>query len=215
MSDSLASHDGSIREPLFEFLEGRYGKIRILEEKRTGRARADVVMVTPDALYGIEIKSDKDSYTRLAGQVDNYDMYYDYNIIAVGSSHSAHVREHVPEWWGVISAEEQDGGLDFYVLREPSLNPKVMPEKKITILWRPELAHIQELNGLPKYKAESKQFVQGKLLEKVPPAILWPQACEELFQRDYTAIGEYIDQYRISNGRRRKRKKNWRRRSRA
>ena len=37
----------------------------ILEEKRTGSARADVVMITPDFLYGIEIKSDADTYARL------------------------------------------------------------------------------------------------------------------------------------------------------
>ncbi len=57
--------DKDIREPLFDFLEETYGKIRILEEKTTGRARADVVMITEDKLYGIEIKSDADTYARL------------------------------------------------------------------------------------------------------------------------------------------------------
>ena len=57
--------DKDIREPLFDHLEENYGKIRILEEKTTGRARADVVMITEDKLYGIEIKSDADTYARL------------------------------------------------------------------------------------------------------------------------------------------------------
>ena len=70
-------HDKDIREPLFDFLEEIYGKIRIIEEKTMGRSRADVVMVTPDALYGIEIKSDADTYVRLSGQLKNYDKYYD------------------------------------------------------------------------------------------------------------------------------------------
>ena len=183
---SLTSHDATIREPLFDFLEDTYGKIRILEEKRTGRARADVVMISPDAIYGIEIKSDNDSYTRLAGQVKYYDQYYDYNIVAVGSTHGQHIKEHVPEYWGIITIEEMDGVLDFYILRRPEKNPKVKPEKKITILWRPELVRIQELNHLPRYKGKSKLFVQKKLLEKVPPDILWPQVSEEVFQRDYT-----------------------------
>ena len=34
--------DKDIREPLFEFLEERYGKVRILEEKTVGHSRADV-----------------------------------------------------------------------------------------------------------------------------------------------------------------------------
>ena len=49
--------DKDIREPLFEFLEETYGKVRILEEKTMGRSRADLVMVAPECLYGIEIKS--------------------------------------------------------------------------------------------------------------------------------------------------------------
>ena len=40
--------DKDIREPLFDFLEETYGKIQILEEKTTGRARADVVMITEE-----------------------------------------------------------------------------------------------------------------------------------------------------------------------
>ena len=47
-------YDKDIREPLFVFLEETYGKTRILEEKRTGSARADAVMVTPEILYGIK-----------------------------------------------------------------------------------------------------------------------------------------------------------------
>ena len=60
--------DKDIREPLFDFLEERYGKVRILEEKTVGNSRADVVMVIPDKIVGIEIKSDADTYTRLESQ---------------------------------------------------------------------------------------------------------------------------------------------------
>ena len=141
---SLSSHDSDIREPLFDYLEERYGKIRILEEKRTGRARADVVMVTPDAIYGIEIKSDNDNYTRLEGQVKNYDLYYDYNIVAVGSTHGLHIREHVPEWWGVITIEEMNGTLDFYMLREAQKNPNVKDGRKISISFTKPASRLQK-----------------------------------------------------------------------
>ena len=55
MNDIL--YDKDIREPLFEFLEERYGKIRILEEKRTGSARADCVMITPTLIYDLSSKT--------------------------------------------------------------------------------------------------------------------------------------------------------------
>ena len=202
MSDKETLYDKDIREPLFEFLEDTFGKVRILEEKRTGSARADVVMITPEILYGIEIKSDADTYTRLEKQVKNYDWYYDRNIIVVGTSHAAHVREHVPEWWGVITVElDADGSVDFYILRKATDNPKVKEKRKITILWRTELNRLLEKNSLPKYKEKSKLFVQDKLLEKVSPEILWPQAYEELFERDYNTIGQEIEEFRKSRRR--------------
>lgn len=191
-------YDKDIREPLFDFLEETFGKVRILEEKRTGSARADVVMITPKVLYGIEIKSDADSYTRLSRQVKNYDWYYDRNIIVVGTSHAYHVSEHVPDWWGIITVEpDEHGNADFYILREAKVNPKMKDTRKITILWRPELNRLLAKNGLPKYQQKSKLFVQEKLIEKVPEDILWPQAYEELFERDYNTIEQEIKTYKI------------------
>lgn len=192
-------HDEDIREPLFMFLEETSGKVRILEEKQTGRARADVVMVTERYLYGIEIKSDADSYVRLSRQVKYYDQYYDRNIVVVGSTHAAHISEHVPEWWGIISAEIIEGKMDFYILRKPADNPKVQDTKKITILWRPELNRILKNNCLPAYKNRSKAFVQKKLLDSVPGELLWPQVMNELFERDYNTIADEIEQYRHSS----------------
>ena len=189
--------DKDIREPLFDFLEKRYGKIRMIEEKTMGRSRADVVMVMPEKLVGIEIKSDADTYARLGRQTKYYDWYYDRNILVAGTSHAAHVKEHVPEWWGIIMVEPDDNGeIDFYVLREADVNPRVKDKRKITILWRTELNRLLEKNGLPKYKEKSKLFVQDKLIESVPGDILWPQAYEELFERDYNTIGQEIEQYK-------------------
>ena len=166
MNSERILKDKDIREPLFDFLEEQYGKIRIVEEKQAGRARADVVMITPAVLYGIEIKSDADTYTRLKKQVKYYDWYYDRNIIVVGTSHAVHVREHVPEWWGVITVEyDENEHLDFYVLREASDNPKVNDSKKITFLWRPELNRLLELNGLPKYREKVSSSYRESFLK--------------------------------------------------
>lgn len=52
--------DKDIREPLFDFLEDRHSKIRIIEEKTMGKSRADVIMVLENEVVGIEIKSDAD-----------------------------------------------------------------------------------------------------------------------------------------------------------
>lgn len=192
-------YDRDIREPLFDFLEETYGKVRVIEEKRMGRSRADLVMVLPEALVGIEIKSDADTYARLKRQVLDYNRYFDANYVVVGTRHAMHIEEHVPDWWGIITAEPEEGAVDFYILRRPRENPGKNRKKKLGFLWRPELAHLQELNGLPRYREKSKEFVVEKLLERVPGEILDRQISEELFERDYQTIEETIQRYRAEH----------------
>ena len=180
--------DADIREPLFLYLEERYGKVRFIEEKVTGKARADVVMVLPDKLCGIEIKSDADTYVRLADQVKYYDKYYDENYIVAGSKHAMHVAKHVPDYWGIITVELLKGRVDFYRVREAQPNPKAKLKQKLSLLWKSELAHIQAKNGMPKYTNKNKKFIGEKLIEKVPAEILHEAISEELFERDYTLL---------------------------
>ena len=193
-------HDKDIREPLFDFLEETYGKIRIIEEKTMGKSRADVVMVTEKDLVGIEIKSDADTYTRLSGQVKDYDKYYDRNIAVVGSSHALHIKEHVPDYWGIITVEFIDDVFDFYILRSPGVNPNLKLKNKLRILWRPELYALQQKYEMPKYKDKSKDFVISKISERVPDIVSVENMNEDisglLFERDYTNVEETLKEYR-------------------
>ena len=198
--------DKDIREPLFNFLEEKYGKVRILEEKVIGKSRADVLMVCEDGLCGLEIKSDSDNYSRLKTQVKDYDSFYDRNYAVVGTSHALHISEHIPDTWGIIVVEKVDDKLDFYLQREAQINPNKDLKKELSLLWRRELVHIQEINNLPAYAQKSKAFVREKILEKVDHDLLLKQICQELFERDYTTIKEDIDNYRRSKGRRARRK---------
>ena len=189
----MTIRDKDIREPLFDFLEAEYGKIRIIEEKTIGRSRADAVMVAEDALFGIEIKSDADTYERLSRQVKDYNKYFDYNYVVVGTSHAHHIKEHVPDSWGVITVERDetdDDALDFYILRRPGRNKKRDILKKISFLWRPELAHILAGAGLPKYSGKNKKYVTKILADKIPEEELDKLISEELFERDYTVFNE-------------------------
>lgn len=77
-----------------------------------------------------------------------------------------HIEEHVPRWWGIITVEQEEQRVDFYILRKAVENPKRNLKKKLGLLWRPELAHMQE------------------------------QISQELYERDYQAIGETIQRYK-------------------
>lgn len=195
--------DQDIREPLFDFFDEKFGKIRIIEEKQIAKSRADVMLVLEEKLIGVEIKSDADTYARLARQVKDYNKFFDYNYVVVGSSHSKHIEEHVPEYWGIIEAISKEESVEFNVLREPEINKRAQRtykmKRKLSILWRPELSHIQEINGMPKYKQRSKDFVITKIMEKVPWDLLHKQISEELFQRDYNTINQVIQDWKSTN----------------
>lgn len=208
----MTLHDQDIREPLFDYLEETHGQMRILEELTMGKSRADIVMVTPDALYGIEIKSDADTYVRLKSQVKDYDKVYDYNLVVVGTRHAMHIEEHVPAHWGILTVEIVDNAFDFYMLRQPKKNPKASLKNQLKLLWRMELAWIQEENHMAKYKEKSRDFVIEKILEKVstddvpknksiPATLLSSQICHLLLERDYSTV-----QFPFKSKRRRRRR---------
>ena len=192
-------YDKDIREPLFDFLEQKFGKIRIIEEKQMGKSRADVVMVRDGIITGIEIKSDADTYARLERQITDYNKHFDYNYIVVGSSHAHHVEEHVPDWWGIITVDEAEE-VDFYVLREANVNPRqhweFFRKRQLGFLWRMELANIQALRGMHKYSGKSKRFVQEYLYENIPEEELKIYITNELFERDYSSVADKIKEYK-------------------
>ena len=184
-SGEMMSRDQFMREPLFDWLEEQFGRVRILEEIEIGASRADAVMVLPEAVAGIEIKSDHDSYARLARQVKDYDLYFDYNYVAVGTSHAMHVEEHVPEYWGIITAEEVDGAADFYLLRRAKENPKREMKRKLSLLWRGELNAVREGYVKHKYAEKTRAFLAEKILEAVPEEEMQRRISEALFEREY------------------------------
>ena len=181
-------HDSDIRDDLCDYLEQKYGQVRFFDELVIGGSRADIVVVTKDALIGVEIKSDADTYTRLKGQIPDYDRYFDKNILAVGSTHALHAPDHIPEYWGLISVEEIDGKLDFYEIREPKEGKKVKLRKQLGLLWRRELSQLQVLNGLHKYAKKSRAFVEKYVMESVEDDLLKQQIRDILFDRDYSVF---------------------------
>lgn len=236
--------DKDIREPLFDFLEEFYGKIRIFEEKVTGISRTDALGVIDGQLIGFEIKSDSDTYTRLKRQTADYDLLCDVNYLVVGKSHRRQADQHIPAHWGIICVYEEDEtenemteantgkgktrgkagpAPDAKMLPNrtgeeiseinmaadikeeklppkekkkiiveidqiPGVNPNVRLERQLDLLWRPELATLQEWNEMPKYAQKSKAFVREKILERVPQETLKRQITDLLFERDYEAL---------------------------
>ena len=179
-------HDSDIRDNLCLYLEEKYGEVRFFEELMIGRSRADIVMVTRKAIIGVEIKSDADTYERLKRQVKDYDRYFDYNLLVVGSTHAAHASEHVPKHWGIVSVEDIKGKMDFYNIRESNPSKKAKLKTQMNLLWRRELAHIQEIKHLHKYAGKSRALVEEYVMNTLEEEELKKLLINELFERDYS-----------------------------
>ena len=178
-------YDEEIREELFFFLEEEYGKSRVIEEKVIGKARADCVLITESSFIGVEIKSDHDSYQRLAAQVKNYNDFFDYNILVVGTKHALSAKDHVPPFWGIITVEEVEGRADFYILRKAERNPQRDYAKKGSLLWKEELISLLRKYSFPLYKQKSKKFQFAYLRERIPEEVLNREMSEQLLEREY------------------------------
>ena len=90
----------------------------------------------------------------------------------------------------------------FDFLEEMCGKIRILEEKQIgksradIVMVLPELAHIQELNEMPKYKEKSKQFVIDKIAERIPEDTLSKQISNALFERDYNEIEHVIQDFK-------------------
>ena len=90
----------------------------------------------------------------------------------------------------------------FDFLEEMCGKIRILEEKQIgksradIVMVLPELAHIQELNEMPKYKEKCKQFVIDKIAERIPEDTLSKQISNALFERDYNEIEHVIQEFK-------------------
>ena len=181
-------NDFEIREAICEHMEKTHPeKFRIIDELVIGEARADIVLVT-DNLTGYEIKSDDDSYSRLPGQIKEYDKYFRQNYLVVGEGHRKTSVKHVPPYWGILCVSESKNGVQIESIREAGQSPKFSQKRQLSLLWRKELNNILKTNNLAKCTGKTKAYIRKYILERVPKAVLQKQICDEFFERDWTLL---------------------------
>ena len=181
-------NDYGIREAICAYIECTHPeKYRIIDELVIGGARADIVVAT-DNLTGYEIKSDADSYTRLPGQIKEYDRYFQRNYLVVGVNHKLTAAKHIPPYWGILCVSEQKKGVQTEIIRETGQNPKYSQKTQLRLLWRQELKNILQAYSLPKCSGKTKAYMRKFILERVPKAVLQKQICDEFFERDWTLL---------------------------
>jgi hypothetical protein len=102
-----------------------------------GIARVDIAVVN-GSLHGYEIKSERDTLTRLPSQTEVYSRTLDFVTIVGAQSHEDKISSMVPTWWGIWIAVQEADGLRLKKKREPQKNTSIDPFSVAQLLWREE-----------------------------------------------------------------------------
>lgn len=136
-----------------------------------GASRVDVCLIN-GSLSGFEIKSPRDNFSRLAGQVEHYGRVLDFACVVTGDKRVERVLDSIPHWWGVLSAAEvatdEQTSVELGWMREPTRNPEIDPFSLAQLLWRDEAFNVlQELDAHSGLQRATRWDVWDRLVETV------------------------------------------------
>ncbi len=155
---------------------------RIIEEFEllNGVVRIDLAAIN-GSLNGYEIKSDRDNLKRLPLQQKIYSQFFDTVTIITGWPHTANVISKIPSWWGIWNVIKDYDGIKFEIIRNPELNPCVVPQAIVQCLWRDEVLGILKDMGLAKgLLSKPRAILRQKLADEVPVEKLKTLVCRQL-----------------------------------
>lgn len=181
------------QEFLFQYKEDR--ETVIIEELgvQHGACRIDLAVVN-GALHGFELKSDRDTLSRLPEQASVYGAVFDRLTLVVGERHLRRAVDVVPDWWGIRVAREESGSLSFCDLKLPMNNPSPEPLSVVSLLWRNEaLSFLEELGGAKGMHSWSRAEIYLKLVDRAAFNSLCDRVRRCLRERrDWRAAGKRL-----------------------
>jgi hypothetical protein len=136
-----------------------------------GESRIDVAVVN-SSLGGYEIKSDRDTLTRLARQSETYALCFDTLTVVVGGHHVRDCEKRLPYWWGIWEAVRTPDAVKIESRREPQKNPKVSPDRLVQLLWKNELIESLGELGLTAPPKAQRRELWAVLASGSPPGEL-------------------------------------------
>lgn len=177
--------DLQIRQVLKAHIAASVDAPLIIDEWRiwTGDARADIAVIN-GSICGYEIKAPTDSLRRLKGQVDAYNVAFQYSTLVASSNHLSYAQESLPEWWGVMEAEEACGEVTLQAIRSPRLSPQFDIYSAALCLWHREaLSLLESLNIDHGVRSKPITCMVSRLVEHIPEAVLLGLIKEKLKAR--------------------------------
>jgi hypothetical protein len=152
-----------------ERLHPRDPDTRIVEELGLcqGIARVDLAVVN-GTIHGYEIKSERDTLARLPGQAEVYNRVLDYVTVVTAPTHADNIRKAVPEWWGIWTVQNDQGGIRLEPLRDSARNPDVSAFALAQLLWRDEALQALADRGLAAgMRSKTRQSIWRRLASEL------------------------------------------------
>lgn len=173
MSEVDLLKDGEIRSPLLKRIRS-LGDSRIVEELGLlrGEIRIDVALIST-ILEGFEIKSGRDTLSRLPRQIETYGRIFDRVTLVTVARHASRARRFLPSWWGIWTIYLERGFLCFEEVRSSTPNPCIDLTALVHLLWRDEGLELLARWDPGKARARaSREDICEKLLQAVPAKLL-------------------------------------------
>ena len=178
-------HRGDAETVIFEELSVQHGFSRI-----------DLAVVNGE-LQGFELKSDRDTLSRLPQQAEAFSRVFDRVTLVVGERLLRRAVEVVPDWWGIRVVRVQGGELHFSDLRHPINNPEPDATSIAMLLWRDEALSLLEKWGYAMgVRSKARAEIYSRVCEKVSLDDLrhWVRRCLRQ-RRDWRSVAT-----RLSSG---------------
>lgn len=170
--------DGDVRIAMLSWLGSRHaGEIdtRIVEEMGiwSGSVRVDVAVINGE-MQGFEIKSARDTLSRLPFQAEIYSQVFDRVTLVTAQNHAVKAERIIPPWWGISHAViTPDASIKIVPKRRAKLNPSIQPVQLARLLWRDESISVLDRHGLARgYRSKSSDVLIDRLATELPISIL-------------------------------------------
>ena len=148
-----------------------------------GEASIDVGAITETAIYGVEVKGNGDSTSRLLRQGWVYSRAAYQMWLLPAPSLEKGCKKHKPQGWGMLHV---DGDSLDEVQRVHAEHP--LPNAAATllsILWKPEILKLSRELGLSFKQSQTCHVIEAGMAEELPLSVIRPKVCQILRKRKW------------------------------
>ncbi|WP_197412123.1 sce7726 family protein [Rheinheimera sp. EpRS3] len=181
MSPNNNLSDKDIREALKKYLLSKPTPPQVVVDElsvHNGNAIADIVALDKYA-HCFEIKSDKDTLSRLSRQISFYDFTFKKNTLVTTEKYLLKAESLIPDYWGILLAKRTNS-VKIVNYRNAKINRNWNAEKALLTLWKSELLEVDSrLSSGKSPRSNSRAQIAKKIVD---------DTCSRLVQKSFFEI---------------------------